>query len=123
MAWAARNGFYYLLDRNSGEFLFAKNFVRQTWAKGFDDKGRPTVNPESDPTPQGAKACPSVEGATNWFSNAYNPTTGLFYLMALEKCNIYTKADAVWTAGVPRTLSIPTTSRTALPTPRKPYFT
>jgi alcohol dehydrogenase (cytochrome c) len=40
-----------------------------------------------------------VDGATNWFSNAYNPATGLFYLMALEKCNIYTKSDAVWTAG------------------------
>ena len=51
-----------------------------------------------DPTPQGAKACPAVDGATNWFSNAYNPATGLFW-MALEKCNIYTKSDAVWTAG------------------------
>ena len=53
MAWAARNGFYYLLDRNNGEFLLAKNFVRQTWAKGFDDKGRPEVIPGNDPTPEG----------------------------------------------------------------------
>ena len=51
MAWAARNGFYYLLDRNNGQFLLAKSFVRQTWAKGFDDKGRPEVIPgqRSDP--------------------------------------------------------------------------
>ena len=45
MAWAARNGFYYLLDRNNGQFLLAKNFVRQTWVKGFDDKGRPASDP------------------------------------------------------------------------------
>jgi alcohol dehydrogenase (cytochrome c) len=97
---ANRNGYFYVLDRTNGEFLRATPFVEKvTWAKGFDAKGRPTVNPETDPTPPGAKACPSVEGATNWFSNAYNPATGLFYLMALEKCNIYTKADAVWTAG------------------------
>jgi len=97
---ANRNGYFYVLDRTNGQFLRATPFVEKvTWAKGFDAKGRPTVNPETDPTPPGAKACPSVEGATNWFSNAYNPATGLFYLMALEKCNIYTKADAVWTAG------------------------
>lgn len=97
---ANRNGYFYVLDRTNGQFLRATPFVEKvTWAKGFDDKGRPTVNPETDPTPPGAKACPSVEGATNWFSNAYNPATGFFYLMALEKCNIYTKADAVWTAG------------------------
>jgi alcohol dehydrogenase (cytochrome c) len=49
LAWAARNGFYYLLDRNTGEFLLAKAFVRQTWAKGFDDKGRADVIPDDDP--------------------------------------------------------------------------
>jgi PQQ-dependent dehydrogenase (methanol/ethanol family) len=97
---ANRNGYFYVLDRTNGEFLRATPFVQKlTWAKGIDDHGRPIVNPEAVPTPQGAKACPAVDGATNWFSNAYNPATGLFYLMALEKCNVYTKADAVWTSG------------------------
>ncbi len=97
---ANRNGYFYVLDRTNGAFLRATPFVAKlTWAKGVDTHGRPIPNPDAVPTPQGAKACPSVEGATNWFSNAYNPATGLFYLMALEKCNIYTKAEAVWTPG------------------------
>src|SRR5438046_1246945 len=41
LAWGNRNGFYYLLDRTSGTFLTAKAFVKQTWAKGFDEGGRP----------------------------------------------------------------------------------
>jgi alcohol dehydrogenase (cytochrome c) len=53
MAWAARNGFYYLLDRNTGEFLLAKNFMRQTWDKGFDDKLRPQFIPVTNLTPEG----------------------------------------------------------------------
>ena len=97
---ANRNGFFYVLDRTNGQFLRATPFVQKlTWARSIDEKGRPIINHETDPTIQGAKACPAVEGATNWFSNAYNAATGLFYLMALEKCNIYTKADAVWKAG------------------------
>jgi len=97
---ANRNGFLYVLDRTTGEFLRATQFVeKMNWAKGIDAHGRPIPNPEAIPTPQGVKACPAVDGATNWFSNAYNPATGLFYLMALEKCNVYTKAEAVWTAG------------------------
>jgi len=97
---ANRSGYFYVLDRTNGEFLRATPFVQKlTWAKGIGANGRPIVNPDAVPTPQGTKACPSVDGATNWFSNAYNPATGLFYLMALEKCNIYTKAEAVWTPG------------------------
>jgi len=97
---ANRNGFFYVLDRTNGKFLRATPFVQKlNWATGIASDGRPIVNHDADPTPQGARACPAVDGATNWFSNAYNPATGLFYLMALEKCNIYTKSDAVWTAG------------------------
>ena len=97
---ANRNGFFYVLDRTNGEFLRATPFVAKlTWANAVDGKGRPILNPEADPTPQGTRACPAVDGATNWFSNAYNPVTRLFYLMALERCSIYTKSDAVWSAG------------------------
>ena len=97
---ANRNGFFYVLDRTNGKFLRATPFVQKlNWATGIASDGRPIINHDADPTPQGVKACPSVDGATNWFSNAYNPATGLFYLMALEKCNIFTKSDAVWTAG------------------------
>jgi len=97
---ANRNGFFYVLDRATGEFLLGEPFVHKlTWASGLDAKGRPTVLPGSDPTPQGVKACPSVVGATNWMSTAYNPATLLFYVMALEACDIYTKSDAWWEPG------------------------
>ncbi len=55
-----------------------------TWASGIGADGRPKVLPGSEPTPQGVKVCPAVEGATNWMSTAYNPATGLFYVMAQE---------------------------------------
>jgi alcohol dehydrogenase (cytochrome c) len=97
---ANRNGYFYVLDRTNGEFLRATPFVNKlTWAKSIGHDGRPIVNPDAIPTPQGTRACPAVDGATNWFSNAYNPATGFFYLMTLEKCNVYTKTEAVWTPG------------------------
>jgi len=51
------------------------------------------------PTAQGVTVCPSVEGASNWMSTAFNPATGLFYVMALEKCTVYVQSSAVWEAG------------------------
>ena len=94
MAWAARNGFYYLLDRNTGEFLLAKNFVRQTWAKGFDDKGRPQVIPGNDPTPEGNDTVfPGVDGGANWMSHSYSPLTRLLYVFAREERRVFTKNE------------------------------
>ena len=40
-----------------------------------------------------------MDGATNWMSTAFDPARRLFYLMALEKCNIFSKSAAVWKAG------------------------
>ena len=97
---ANRNGFFYVLDRVSGEFLAGTPFVRKlTWAGGIGADGRPQVLPGSEPTVQGTKTCPSVVGGTNWMSTAYNPSTGLFYVMTTESCNIYTKSSAWWEPG------------------------
>ena len=87
---ANRNGFFYVLDRVTGKLLRAKPFVEKlTWASGIGPDGRPQVLPNNDPTPQGNKSCPSVVGGTNWFSPAYNPSTGLFYVIAMEECSDY----------------------------------
>jgi alcohol dehydrogenase (cytochrome c) len=97
---ANRNGFFYVLDRTDGELLLAKPFVNKlTWASGIGKDGRPITSPDAVPTLQGVRACPSVEGATNWFSTAFHPGTGLFYVQALEKCTIYTKAPGRWEQG------------------------
>ncbi|MBI3665682.1 MAG: PQQ-dependent dehydrogenase, methanol/ethanol family [Acidobacteria bacterium] len=97
---ANRNGFFYVLDRTNGKLLLARPFVQKlTWASGIGPDGRPQVLPGTAPTEKGVKVCPAVEGATNWMSTAYNPATGLFYVMALEKCNYYFKSSAWWEPG------------------------
>ena len=87
---ANRNGFYYILDRTNGEFLLAEPFVKElNWATGIDAKGRPIVAPNTDPSPAGVRVCPTVHGATNWWSPSLNPELGLFYVVALEQCETY----------------------------------
>lgn len=86
---ANRNGFLYVLDRTNGQFLSAIPFVSGiNWASGIDASGRP-IRTGLIPTPGGTRVCPSYGGATNWFSPSYNPSTRLFYLVAVESCNIY----------------------------------
>jgi len=87
---ANRNGFFYVLDRLTGEFLLGEPFVKRlTWASRIDSKGRPVLAEGAKPTPMGTKACPAVRGATNWYSTAFNPVSRLFYVMAVEDCSIY----------------------------------
>lgn len=88
-----RNGFFYVLDRVTGEFLRATQFADKVdWATGIDAKGVPVLAPGKDPTPGGTRACPAVRGAANWMSPSYNPATGLFYLPTLEQCDIYSSS-------------------------------
>jgi alcohol dehydrogenase (cytochrome c) len=87
---ANRNGFYYVLDRATGEFLHGVPFVHElNWAKSLDAKGHPVVESNSDPSPAGTRTCPSVHGATNWWAPSFNPELGMFYVVALEQCEIY----------------------------------
>jgi alcohol dehydrogenase (cytochrome c) len=97
---ANRNGFFYVLDRITGEVLLAKPFVKKlTWAEGIGANNRPVVVPGQEPSPQGTRVCPAVEGATNWFSTSYSPMTGFYYVQSLEKCNIFLKSPGRWEAG------------------------
>jgi alcohol dehydrogenase (cytochrome c) len=95
-----RNGFFYVLDRTNGKFLAANPFVRKlTWAKKIGADGRPVLAQAWQPTVEGTEICPSMEGASNWMSSAYHPGTGLFYLVALEKCNVFNKNSEWWKRG------------------------
>jgi alcohol dehydrogenase (cytochrome c) len=86
---ANRNGFVYVLDRTNGKFLAAKPFVEKlNWAKGIDADGRP-IRTDVQPTATGMLVCPGFEGATNWYSPAYNPQTHLLYFLAVEDCANY----------------------------------
>jgi alcohol dehydrogenase (cytochrome c) len=97
---ANRNGFFYVLDRTTGELLRATPFVKKlTWAREIGSDGRPVLNPDQMPTLEGTRVCPPIEGATNWFSTAFHPGTGLYYVQTLEKCNVFTKNPSEWRAG------------------------
>jgi alcohol dehydrogenase (cytochrome c) len=86
---ADRNGFFYVLDRVTGKFLRATPFLQQlNWATGIDGSGRPILSGRI-PSEKGTYICPGIVGATNWFSPSYNPASGLFYVMALENCDLY----------------------------------
>ena len=80
MLWANRNGFFYVLDRTTGQFLTGYPFIKLNWASGLDAKGRPIPTPQ----PEGAPTFPGLQGGTNWYSPSYSPRTGLFYVSAWE---------------------------------------
>jgi alcohol dehydrogenase (cytochrome c) len=94
MLWANRNGFSYVLDRASGEFLKGQPFVKVNWADGFDPKGRPIPVPGIAPTKEGTLVYPGNQGGTNWYSPSYSPRTGLFYVPTWENTSTtYVKGD------------------------------
>jgi alcohol dehydrogenase (cytochrome c) len=89
LAWANRNGFYYLLNRTTGKFLLANPFVKQTWNDGLDANGHPHVRPESVPSIQGSQVYPGIAGGTNWWSPSYDPELGLLYVPTVDKGAIF----------------------------------
>jgi alcohol dehydrogenase (cytochrome c) len=89
MVQANRNGYYYVLDRTNGKFLYGTPFVKLlTWSSGLTAEGRPILVPGKEPTVQGNLVCPATAGATNWPSPAYNPDTHYFYAVVTEGCSI-----------------------------------
>jgi alcohol dehydrogenase (cytochrome c) len=93
---ANRNGFFYVLDRVTGKFLLGKPFVKQNWASGLDETGRPIQTPQ----PPGATTWPGQQGGTNWFSPSYSPRTGLFYVSTWENFGgIYRSQESEYKPG------------------------
>jgi len=89
VAVANRNGFFYLLDRTDGKYLFAKPYTKVTWAKEIAADGKPVVLPNSEPTPEGVVVCPGGIGGTNWHSPSYSPQTRLMYIFSKEMCTMF----------------------------------
>jgi len=99
IASANRNAFYYVLDRETGEFIAGQPYAKQTWASGLDAKGRPIIMPDSEPTEKGALVWPNLNGATVWFSPSYSPETGFFYVAVREIGSKYFKRDSKYKPG------------------------
>lgn len=99
VAFANRNAFYYLLDRETGEFLLGTEYSTQTWAKGIGKTGRPILLPDKEPTVDGNLVYPSLQGATNWMSPSYSPVTKLLYVPVREMGSYYFKGEAKYERG------------------------
>jgi quinohemoprotein ethanol dehydrogenase len=82
---APKNGIYYVLDRETGQFISGKPFVFANWLTGIDSTGRATVNPAAIYQDQPALVFPTEAGAHNWQPMAFNPKTGLSYIPAREQ--------------------------------------
>ena len=89
LAQASRNGFFFLLDRTTGQHLVTAPFIDQTWAKGIDSRGRPIAKPDAAPSPDGALVEPGSDGASNWMAPSFDPQTGLFYVTARRTFSIF----------------------------------
>ncbi len=93
-ATADRNGFFYVLNRENGEFIRGFPFADKiTWAEGLDENGRPIFNPAgrpgnpadvADERGESVQAYPAFLGAKNWNPMAYSQDTGLFYIPSNE---------------------------------------
>ena len=96
MLWANRNGYFYVLDRVTGNFLAGTPFVKVNWSSGLDANGRPMQTPQ----PPGAPTWPGNQGGTNWYPPSFSPRTGLFYVAAWEDyATIYRKEEAEFQPG------------------------
>jgi quinohemoprotein ethanol dehydrogenase len=86
---APKNGFFYVLDRATGEFISAEAHVFQNWNQGFDAKGRPITSDRVRYTTDPALVAPGPGGAHNWFPMAFSPRTGLAYFPAYQSAFVY----------------------------------
>jgi alcohol dehydrogenase (cytochrome c) len=87
---ASRNGYYFTLDRVTGERLVTSQFSDTVnWANGLNERGQPIRNPAKDHHVAGALVSSANGGATNWPPAAYSPDTGLLYVPTAETYAMY----------------------------------
>ncbi len=115
---APKNGFFYVIDRETGKLISAKNFVPQNWTTGVDMKtGRPVEVAEARYKSGMALVFPSALGAHNWHPMAFSPKTGLVYLPAQEVPFAYateagyTHRQGAWNIAVNAALNAPPNDR------------
>jgi quinohemoprotein ethanol dehydrogenase len=110
---APKNGFFYVLDRVTGELLSADKYIPATWASHVDlETGRPVETPEANYSKETRLIVPAAFGGHNWHPMAFNPKTGLVYIPAMQPLGIYppseefkktgeyTRRDMFWNPGI-----------------------
>jgi quinohemoprotein ethanol dehydrogenase len=81
---APKNGFFYVLDRETGKFISGEKYSTVTWAKGLDADGRPIFNPEAFWKDKTAIVIPGPLGGHNWQPMSFDPRTGLVYIPQID---------------------------------------
>jgi PQQ-dependent dehydrogenase (methanol/ethanol family) len=111
---APKNGFFYVLDRTTGEFISAEAYVPVTWATHVDkETGRPVENPDAHYANEMKQIRPSPYGGHNWHPMSYSPRTGLVYIPALDldfkfaQDNAFKHNPGGWNTGVDLAETIP----------------
>ena len=94
LAQASRNGYFFLLDRATGEHLLtAKMIETMNWSKGLNSKGQPIPDPAKESKVDGVLVSPPTGGATNWPPPSFDPETGLFYVGTSERFSVFYLTD------------------------------
>jgi len=85
---ADRNGFFYVLNRQTGKLISGTPFVYVNWAKGIGEAGRPIEVPEKRPRLDtwARDVCPGLFGGKNWQPMSYSPQTGYVYIPSFNLC-------------------------------------
>jgi len=111
---APKNGFFYVLDAASGEFISGEAFVPMNWASGLDENGRPIEAANArDTAGEGVMLFPGPHGAHNWHPMAFSPQTGLVYIPAQVVPQIFQDEviprdpDAYWNLGYNLAAGVP----------------
>jgi alcohol dehydrogenase (cytochrome c) len=89
LAQASRNGYFFVLDRTTGEHILTSPFIYTDWAEGINKRGQPIPNPAMEPKPNGVLVSPGSDGATNWLAPSFDPETQLFYVSARRLWSIF----------------------------------
>jgi alcohol dehydrogenase (cytochrome c) len=91
ICWPNRNGFYYVLDRVTGEFLAGAPFVEVDWAKGLTSTGRPILSDVAKVSTEGRRVRPGMSGGTNWQNPAFDQKRESVFIPATESSSVFTK--------------------------------
>jgi PQQ-dependent dehydrogenase (methanol/ethanol family) len=104
---APKNGFFYVIDRLTGELISAENYVRVTWANKINiETGRPEKTALGDYEKEDRLVSPGALGGHNWMPMSYNPETGLVYIptqelyLPFQKDKEYTFKKDNWNTGI-----------------------
>ena len=87
---APKNGFFYVIDRETGKLISAEPFAEITWATKIDlQTGRPVEVPGARYEDRPARVAPGPIGAHNWPAMSYNPSTGLAYMPTIHTATMF----------------------------------